>query len=94
MAIITSVLELEDRIKVSMHFSNGVPIPDVDETKEVLYKDIPNLPFEPKFNEKSSWREMFFIEKINKRICYYFEEWLETANSKMQGMVGGPYLVK
>ncbi len=102
MGVIEKVEQLEDRVKIHFHFSNGMHIPDEFRTKEILYDSIPNLspvsaPKEDEDEEGYSheyWFESIFINKIGVGIAYHFQEWQETVSSRMQSCIGGPYLVK
>ena len=101
MDVIEKVEELEDRVKIHFHFSNGMHIPDEYKTREILYNSILNLPRSPSVPEvrededccpPSYWSESIFIPKIKKTIAYHFKEWQESVSSRMQFFEGGPYL--
>ena len=92
---------LEDRVRVYFHLKTPDGIPHFEGMKEVLYKDIPNLPKEPKIPEdrghpqqqpREYWAESVFVKNIGKTITYHFTEWHETCRCREQDFAGGPYL--
>ncbi|MFH1307558.1 MAG: hypothetical protein ABIH72_01770 [archaeon] len=101
MPVIEKVEELEDRVKIHLHFSNGMHIPDENRFKEILYENILLLASPPKLPEQPHdhcateyWEESFDVEKVGGTVVYHFKEFQETVSSRMQIVHGGPYLRK
>lgn len=99
--VIERVEQFGDRIRVHLHFHNGMHIPDEHSTVELLYADIPSLPPPPEFQEweessggiETNWAERVQVPAVGKTVAYHFSEWQETTSSRMQRLTGGPYLV-
>lgn len=96
--VIEKVEYLEDRVKIHFHYLNQSPIPDEYSECDILYDSIPKLPLDsglPKTMEgefdRDFWVEEVPVERLGKKIVYHFEEFQETAFSRMQMCVGGPY---
>lgn len=95
------IAELEDRVKINIHLSNGSNIPDEDISDVVLYSSIPTLSEPPSFTDDENlmgdgnqWLEFIYIPKIKRKLAYHFMDWQETSFARMQSLQGGPYLVK
>jgi len=94
------LVELEDRVRINAHLSNGSNIPDEDVTLEVLYSSIPNLSAPSTITdddrgcgESREWWEYVHIPKVNRVLAYKFSQWMETSFSTMQSVERSPYLV-
>jgi hypothetical protein len=102
MPVIRKVEELEDRLKVDFHFSNGMHINDAYLTKEIMYDTILSLQEPPPLKEvnededvcpQNYWEESILVQRIGRTIIFQFEETQETTSSRMQSFLGGPYSV-
>ena len=69
--VIERVEQLEDRVRVHFWFRNGLNIKDEEDTKDILYDQIPTLKKEPELvtdTDGKYWAESFFVEKVGKTV--------------------------
>jgi len=95
---ITKTEFFTDRMRI--HFFCRRPWGTADEYEklEILYTDIPGLPGLPSDDGhgefREIWEEQVHIPACNATICLRFAKWQETDDCRMEGLVGGPYLVE
>lgn len=96
MAIIKTEF-LTDRLRMYYCCARPWGTADEYEVLEVAYgalTSLPGLPLDHGHGEfRTVWEEQVFIPACKTTICYRFAKWQETDDCRMEGFVGGPYLV-
>lgn len=98
MSFIQNIKIHEDKIIVQYRLEQPRPGPVFkEETLEIRIDDIKKLEPLPQIPERLN--EEFYLERVlvpNSKIQLgiYFNRWKETCEDSMEGVYGGPYLIK
>lgn len=84
---------IEDKVRVHYHLQKPYGIPDVNDFKEVFYKDVLNLSKPPKhIGWGNNSKEEIYIPTINKTIIFVFDKYLENPTGPLEEDIYGPFL--